>query len=258
MDTITFIYGLISVLFVSALSLIGVFLLFLKEAKMKKILLYIVSFAVGVFLGDIFIHLLPEAFEEYDTAITATYILFGIVFSFIVEKIIHWNHRYVHKKDDDHKHHPHAFAVMNLYGDAFHNFMDGIIIATSYVVSIPVGIATTIAVLLHELPQEIGDFGILLAGGFSKAKAIMFNLLISGTAILGTIVGFILIETEGMLAFLLPFSTGTLLYIVIANLIPQLHKSAHEENSLQISIFQVLVILLGIGAMVALTFLEAH
>ena len=137
------------------------------------------------------------------------------MFSFIVEKIIHWNHRHVHKKDHVHKEHPHAFAVMNLYGDTFHNFIDGILIATSYVVSIPVGIATTIAVIMHEIPQEIGDFGMLLAGGFSKSKAILMNLLVGATAVLGTIVGFILINTEKMLTFLLPFSAGNLLYIVL-------------------------------------------
>jgi zinc and cadmium transporter len=256
MDAQTIIYGIASVVIVSILSLIGVLLFFLKESRIKKMLLYIVSFAVGVFLGDIFIHLLPEAFTEYDATKTAIYILTGIVFSFIIEKIIHWQHRHVHKKDHSHKDHPHAFAVMNLYGDAFHNFIDGIIIATSYVISIPVGIATTIAVILHELPQEIGDFGILLAGGFSKTKATMFNLLVSATAILGTIIGFILIDTEYMLEFLLPFSGGTLIYIVVANLIPQLHKSAHEEDSLKISIFQVIMMLLGIAAMFAMTMME--
>lgn len=256
MDTQTILYGLSSVIIVSLLSLIGVIVFFLKESKIKNILLYIVSFAVGVFLGDIFIHLLPESFKEYNTLNTAAYILFGIILSFTIEKIIHWKHRHIHEKDEQHKKHQHTFAIMNLYGDAFHNFIDGIIIATSYVISIPVGIATTIAIIFHEIPQEIGDFGILLAGGFSKTKAILFNLIVSATAILGTIVGFILIETEGLLSFLLPFSAGTLLYIVSANLIPQLHKSAHEENSIKISILQILNIVLGIGVMFALTLLE--
>lgn len=256
MDT-TIVYGISSVIIVSILSLIGAIIFFLKESKIRKILLYIVSFAVGVFLGDIFIHLMPEAFKEYEAKQTAIYILSGIIFSFIIEKIIHWKHRHVHNKDEEHTHHPHAFAVMNLFGDAFHNFIDGIIIATSYVISIPVGLATTIAVILHEIPQEIGDFGILLAGGFSKEKAIIFNLLVSATAIIGTIIGFILISTERILAFLMPFSVGTLIYIVAANLMPQLHKSAHEENSLKISALQVAMILLGIVAMFTLTLLEA-
>lgn len=256
MDTTTILYGISSVIIVSILSLIGVIIFFLKESKIHKILLYIVSFAVGVFLGDIFIHLLPEAFEEYEATQTAIYILSGIIFSFIIEKIIHWKHRHIHKKDEEHTHHPHAFAVMNLFGDAFHNFIDGIIIATSYVISIPVGIATTIAVIFHEIPQEIGDFGILLAGGFSKTKAIMLNLLVSITAIIGTIVGFILISAEGVLAFLMPFSAGTLIYIVAANLIPQLHKSAHEEGTFKISALQVMMMLLGIASMFALTLIE--
>lgn len=256
MELQTIIYGLASTTIVSLISLVGTIMFFIRETNLKKILLYVVSFAVGALIGDVFIHLLPEAFIEYDATKTATYILSGIIFSFIVEKIIHWNHRAVHKKDHSHKDHPHAFAVMNLFGDVFHNFIDGILIATSYVISIPVGIATTIAVIMHEIPQEIGDFGVLLAGGFSKTKAIMMNVLVGCTAILGTIIGFILISTESMLAFLLPFSAGNLLYIVLADLIPQLHKSAHEEASLKISIMQVVMILLGIVSMYALLLLE--
>ncbi|MGV8150460.1 MAG: ZIP family metal transporter [Candidatus Woesearchaeota archaeon] len=256
MDIQTITYGILSVIIVSIISLIGTIIFFIKETSLKKVLLYVVSFAVGALLGDVFIHLLPEAFGEYDATKTAIYILGGVVFSFIVEKIIHWNHRHVHKKDESHKDHPHAFAVMNLFGDAFHNFIDGILIATSYVISIPVGIATTIAVIFHEIPQEIGDFGVLLAGGFSKSKAILMNILVGATAVLGTIVGFVLINTESMLAFLLPFSAGNLLYIVLADLIPQLHKSAHEEGSLKITVWQVIMIVIGIASMFALTLIE--
>lgn len=252
----TIIYGILSTIIVSLISLIGISIFFLRDSKLKETLIYLVSFAVGIFLGDIFIHILPETFTEFDVTKTAIYILFGIVFSFILEKIIHWKHREIHKKDSSHKKHPHTYAIMNLYGDAFHNFIDGIIIATSYVISIPVGIATTIAVILHEIPQEIGDFGILLAGGFSKTKAIIFNLLVSATAIAGTITGFILINVNGLLSFLLPFSAGTLIYIVAANLIPQLHTSAHEENSLRITILQTITMLIGIAVMFGLTLLE--
>lgn len=256
MELQTILYGIISVIIVSLISLIGTIMFFFKETNIKKILLYVVSFAVGALLGDVFIHLLPEAFGEYDATRTAIYILGGVVFSFIVEKIIHWNHRHVHKHDGAHKEHTHAFALMNLFGDAFHNFIDGILIATSYVVSIPVGIATTIAVIFHEIPQEIGDFGVLLAGGFSKSKAILMNLLVGATAVLGTIIGFILINTESMLAFLLPFSAGNLLYIVLADLVPQLHKSAHEEGSLKITVWQVIMIVIGIVSMYALVLVE--
>lgn len=256
MEFASILYGIISTVIISLISLVGVIIFFLNDKNIKKALLYLVSFAVGALIGDVFIHLLPEAFGNYDATKTAKYILFGIIFSFIVEKIIHWNHRHVHEKDQAHKDHPHAFAVMSLYGDAFHNFIDGILIATSYVVSIPVGIATTIAVIMHEIPQEIGDFGVLLAGGFSKSKAVMMNLLIGTTAVLGTITGFLLINTKYMLAFLLPFSAGNLLYIVLSDLVPQLHKSAHEEDSLKISIFQVIMMLLGIAAMFTLTIME--
>jgi len=218
--------------------------------------LYLISLSVGALLGDVFIHILPEAFENFDTLKIGIYVLSGIIFSFIIEKIIHYRHRHIHQKDHSHKEHPHTFAIMNLMGDLVHNFIDGIIIATSYLVSIPVGIATTIAVIMHEIPQEIGDIGVLIAGGFSKTKAILLNLLTALTAVLGTIIGFILASSEPMLAFLLPFSAGNLLYIASSDLIPQLHKSVHEEQSLKISVVQLIFMLIGIAAMLSLLLLE--
>ena len=254
MQTIT--YGIISVFLVSFVSLVGVALLAIKAKKLKKILLYLVSLSVGALLGDVFIHLLPEAFKEYDATLVGMYALCGILFSFVIEKIIHYRHRHVHKHDRPHEKHPHAFAVMNLVGDAFHNFIDGILIAASYIVSIPVGVATTIAIILHEVPQEIGDFGVLLHGGFTKSRAIMLNLLTAFTAVLGTIIGFLIASSESMLVFLLPFSAGNFIYIASANLIPELHRSAHEEKSLGITVVQLFAMAAGMVAMLALLLLE--
>src|SRR3989344_5572339 len=161
-------YTLISVLIVSLISLVGVLTLSLKASTIKKWLIYLVSFSAGALLGDVFIHLLPEIAEEPGFGLDISlYILSGILFSFIVEKVINWRH--CHHPTT--KEHPHPFVLMNLFGDFLHNFVDGLIIGASYLASIPVGIATTIAVVLHEIPQEIGDFGILLHGGFSKNKA---------------------------------------------------------------------------------------
>ena len=246
----TWSYSLISVLIVSLLSLIGVIALSIKKDRLKKILIYTISFSAGALFGDAFIHLIPEAVEETGFSLkTALYILSGIVFSFITEKFIHWRHCHLpHSKE-----HIHPFAIMNLLGDSVHNFIDGLIIGTSYLVNIPTGIATTIAVILHEIPQEIGDFGVLLQGGFSKAKALAFNFLTAATAILGAIISLMLSSyIKGLTTFLIPFAAGTFIYIAGTDLIPELHK----EVKFQRSLIQLVTFLIGIGIMVSLVLLD--
>ena len=246
-----FLYALISVIAVSLMSLIGIITLSLNSKRLNKIVLYFVSFSVGALLGDVFIHLLPEIVEENGFGINiSTYILLGILVSFVMEKIIHWRH--CHHPTT--KEHPHPFAVMNLIGDFIHNFIDGLIIGASYIVSIPVGIATTIAVVLHEIPQEIGDFGILLHGGFSKSKALFLNFVTALSAVLGAIISFLLASrVEGSLIFLIPFAAGNFLYIAGSDLIPELNKS---EFTIWKSILQLLTIILGILVMASLLLLE--
>ncbi len=244
-------YTFISVLIVSLISLVGVLTLSLKASTLKKCLIYFVSFSAGALLGDVFIHLLPEAVEESGFRLSiSVYILSGILFSFIVEKIINWRH--CHHPTT--KEHPHPFAIMNLVGDFLHNFIDGLIIGASYLASIPVGIATTIAVVLHEIPQEIGDFGILLHGGFSKGKALFFNFVTALSAVAGAIISLILAASvENSLLFLIPFAAGNFIYIAGADLIPELHK---YEFTTKGSFLQLLAIILGIGIMMGLLFLE--
>lgn len=142
---------------------------------------------------------------------------------------------------------------MNLVGDAIHNFIDGMIIAASFFVSPAAGIATTIAVLLHEIPQEIADFGVLLHGGFSKGKALFFNLITGLTAVLGAIVVLVLGSlNQNLVMFLIPFTVGTFIYIAGSDLIPELHK----EVKLSVSIPQFVFFLFGIGIMMLLLLLE--
>jgi zinc and cadmium transporter len=149
--------------------------------------------------------------------------------------------------------HVHPFAYMNLVGDSLHNFIDGLVIAASYIVSIPVGIATTLAVLLHEIPQEIGDFGVLLHGGSSKTKALMLNFMTALTAILGTIIGLILNNyLENIKLFIIPIAIGGFIYIAGSDLIPELHK----ETNIKRSIIQIITFIIGILIMLSLLFLE--
>ncbi len=249
-NILLYIFG--SVLLVSALSLVGIFTFALNTKKLEKILLYLVSFSVGALFGDAFIHLLPEAFENAGNGwIVGVYALSGILFSFIIEKVIHWRHCHVPTS----KHHPHRFVYMNLVGDSVHNFIDGLIIAGSYFISIPVGIATTVAVILHEIPQEIGDFGILVYGGFSQKRALFFNFLTALTAILGAIVGILMSSSDHLLLFLIPFAAGNFIYIAGSDLIPELHKEecAHDFKNYFLQFF---IFVLGILVMLSLLLLE--
>lgn len=242
----TWLYSLGSVIVVSLISFVGLFTLSFKTEQLKKILIYMISFAAGALLGDAFFHLLPEIVEEQGFGVNISlYILSGIAFFFIVEKIIHWRHCH-HPITRDH---PHPFAWMNLFGDGVHNFLDGLIIGAAYIVSLPVGIATTIAVILHEIPQEIGDFSILIHGGFSRAKALLLNFFSALLAVLGAIIALLLsAKTEGLTTFLVPFAAGGFIYIALSDLIPELHK----EEALRKSLLQLFAFAIGIAIMFTL------
>src|SRR3989344_8782723 len=187
-------YIILSVIIVSLVSVIGVTALAFNKRFIEKIMLILVSLSAGTLFGDAFLHLLPEAVEKSGFTLTISLtLLAGVVAFFTIEKLIHWNHCPVPVNNHKHtKSHYSHIAPLNIIGDAVHNFMDGLIIAGSYMVSIPVGIATTIAVILHEIPQEMADFGVLLYSGLSKTKAIILNLLSALTAIIGAVIGIIL------------------------------------------------------------------
>jgi zinc and cadmium transporter len=238
-------YTLASVVLVSLFSLVGIVLLLLKERILSYVVILLVSFSSGSLFGDAFIHLLPETVAEHGfTVWVSIFILCGIAGSFVVEKIIHWRH--VHYPEQAEME---AFAYMNLLGDAVHNLLDGVVIAAAYAVDIRVGVATTIAILFHEIPQEMGDFGVLIQGGVSRKRALFFNFVTALTALAGAVVTILLINlVDQVIVFLIPFSAGTFIYIAGSDLIPQLHKEKAVRNSL----LQLLFFSLGIAIMVFL------
>ncbi len=240
-------YALVSVLLISFVSFAGLFTFGMRKGRLNTFLIYFVSFSAGAMLGDVFIHLLPEITKSGFALSKSLYLLSGVVIFFIIEKFVYWRH--CHHPGEGHEH---PFALVNLVGDGVHNFIDGLIIGASYLVSLPVGFATTIAVFFHEIPQEIGDFGVLLHGGFSKAKALFFNFLIALTAILGALVALSLGKSDGILGFLIPFAAGSFVYIAGSDLIPELHK----EVEIRKSFFQLLYFIFGILVMMLLTFFE--
>lgn len=246
-QAIVWIYSLASVAAVSLVSLIGILTLPFNEKNVREFLIYMVSFSAGALFGDVFIHLLPEAAKNAAgfSPRLAVYLLSGIVFSFIVEKFIRWRHCHLPTTEE----HPHPVAFMNLIGDGVHNFIDGLIIGGSYLLSAPVGIATTIAVILHEIPQEIGDYGVLVHGGFSKQKALLFNFLTALTAVLGAVVALVVSSYVSDIGdFLVPFAAGMFIYIAGSDLIPELHKEVEAKKSF----IQLVWFLFGIGIMLLL------
>ena len=244
----SWIYAIGSVLLISLLAFVGLFTLSLKKKTLDRILIYLVSFAAGALIGDAFIHLLPEIVKEVGFTLTVSlWVLVGMVSMFILEKFVHWHHCHHHGHENHSNIKP--FAIMNLVGDGVHNFIDGLIIGASYLISIPVGIATTVAVALHEIPQEIGDFGVLIHGGFSRAKALLFNFLSALMAVLGVIVALTSsIYIPGIEKILVPLAAGQFIYISAADLIPELHKETDSKKS----IFQLIWFIFGIIIMILL------
>jgi zinc and cadmium transporter len=239
---LVYIFG--SVLLVSLVSLIGVITIGLNREFLSKIVLYLVSFSAGSLFGGAFVHLLPEAVEEFGFGTEISiYLLLGIAVFFIIEKVIHWHHCHGFPAG---KCELKSFTYMNLIGDGVHNFIDGMVIAASYMVNTTTGIASTIAVIFHEIPQEIGDFGVLIHGGFSKKKALFMNFLSALTALIGAAAVILLASiTENLLAFMLPFAAGNFIYIAGSDLIPELHKEYELKKSLGL----LIAFLAGIGIM---------
>ena len=245
METTT-LYTIASVLVVSIVSLIGIVTLALKGPRLKNFLAFMVSFSAGALFGDAFIHLLPEAVESrgFSLGISLS-VLLGVILSFSIEKVIHWRHCHLPIT----KSHAHPFSLMSLIGDGVHNFIDGLIIGAGYLASIPTGIATTVAVIFHEIPQEISDVAVLLYGGFSRSKALFVNFLTALTSLAGALLAIIIgSKVEAVSLFLVPFAAGGFIYIAGSDLIPELHKDFTARKSLA----QILSFIIGVGAMVLL------
>ena len=244
-------WALASVTVVSLVSLIGLVAISSNRAGIQRVIFVTVSLAVGAMFGDAFIHLLPQSFRsaEGSTLSTSLYALAGVLLFFLLEKFLLWRHEHI-------PHYGaciHPVGYVNVVADGLHNFIDGLLIASSYLVSLPVGLGTTLAVLLHEIPQEIGDFGVLLHAGFRPLQAVGVNLLSAAMAILGAILALL---AGGFLkplpTIILPLTAGGFIYIAGSDLVPELHKEREPVKSL----VQFLAISAGIGLMWLLTLLE--
>lgn len=241
---------LISVTIVSLISLIGVVTLIFNREWLQRSLLLLVSFSVGGLFGDAFIHLMPEAYRTLGFGLsTSLLIMLGIVLFFTIEKFIFWRHCHVAPCAT----HQHPLVTMNLIGDAVHNLIDGMIIGASFSVSIPLGVATTIAVILHEIPHELGNFGVFLHGGLSVKRALAYNFFSALTAIAGAVAALVVGEhVEGFSQIMVPITAGGFIYVAGSDIIPELKHDA----KLSASFWQLVSILLGVAVMASLLLLE--
>jgi len=240
------IFTVASVVAISAVSFIGVFTLVVSRQRLQKTVFFLVSLAVGAMLGDALIHLLPEAFERTRSQLaTSLYCLTGIIIFFVLEKFLLWHHDHA----TEHSHPIHPVGYINLVADGFHNFIDGVLIGASYLVSVPIGLATTLAICLHEIPQEFGDFGVLVHAGFTPRRALWMNFLTATLAIVGAVLALLLGgRLEHLPEVVLPLAAGGFLYIAGSDLVPELHKERQPKPAA----VQLAAIGIGIGLMLLL------
>lgn len=242
-----FLWAVTASILVSAISLVGIISLIMREDLLKKILLLMVAFAAGALLGGAFFHLLPEALGKLMPNQAFLYTLGGFVLFFLLERVLHWHH--CHDGVCDIK----AVGYLNLTSDAIHNFIDGLVIAIGFNQSISLGIVTTLAIIFHEIPQELGDFAILIYSGFTKTKALLYNFLTALTALAGTIIGFLLIKNiESISIPLVSITAGGFIYIAGADLIPEMHRQGETRRD----ILDFIWLVIGILFMYVATFME--
>ena len=219
-------YAIIATILVSALSLTGILALGKRMDKNKWVRRFI-GLATGTLLAVVFFDLLPESIESFEKPQTASIIILAsIIAFFIIEKIVHYHHCNCEDKEKGHK--KTHLIINNLIGDGLHNFVDGTIIAGAFIIDTRLGITTTLAVALHEIPQEVSDFSILVYAGLSRLKAALYNLAFGLTSVIGAILVFLLQDSiDNLIPILLAIATGNFIYLAMADLIPELH---HETN----------------------------
>jgi len=226
-------------------ALIGVFTLILNPKTLNKIIYGLVAFSAGALFSGAFLHMIPETLESASTNVVFGLVIFGFSTFYLMERMLHWHHCHKEKCEE------HSFTYLILFGDGIHNFVDGLIIAASFAVSIPFGIITTLLIIGHEIPQELGDFGVLIYGGFKIKKALLYNYISQLTCVIGGFVGYLFSSSSQMFSiYLLPFAAGGFIYISASDLIPSLHTEKNVKKA-TISFF---IFLIGVGLMAALKF----
>ncbi|NCU28173.1 MAG: ZIP family metal transporter [Candidatus Moranbacteria bacterium] len=216
---------------------VAVLFIFFKKESISKITVFLISLSAGALMGGAFLHLLPESSTNLEINLLFIIFLISFIFFFLIEKLLHWRH--CHKEECP----IHTFGYMNLFGDSVHNFIDGLMIASTFIINPSLGIATTLAIAIHEVPQEIGDYGVLVHAGFSRKKALLINYMVALTVVIGGIVGYLFFShLENIIPYLLPFAAGGFVYIASSDLIPEIRK----ESNIKKSMISILIFIIGV------------
>ncbi|MBU1083131.1 ZIP family metal transporter [Patescibacteria group bacterium] len=240
---------LIATLAISAVSLLGLLYFVWQEKVFKKSLPYLVAFAAGSLLAVSWFDLIPDSFEAIGKS-TSVFVLIGILIFLMFEQILHWHHEQRHDCGDCNKKTV-GYAV--LLGDSLHNFLDGIIIASAFLISVPMGISATLAVFFHEIPQELGDFAVLIHSGFKKEKALLYNFLSALVAVLGGILGYFFLRGVSVaVPYIVAIGAGGFLYIALVDLFAELKAT----KNLSTRVGQMVALLLGLVVLYVVTGLE--
>jgi len=226
---------------VSFVSLIGALALIFEDKLLKRIIIFLVAFAAGGLMGGAFLHILPESMAHAkDPVELFLFVILGFMVFFAMEKYLYWHHCH------DTKCEVHMFTYLNIAGDIIHNLSDGLIMGAVFALDIKLGIATTIAIIAHEIPHELGNFMVLVFGGFGKFKALLFNFISALFAVLGTVCGYYFShKMNGFSGILLPMAAGGFIYIASCDLVPQLCK----EPDLKKSTISMLTFTIGVALM---------
>lgn len=233
--------ALLASVLISLISLLGLLFIKIRKNKLKGELLTLVGIATGALLGDAFLHLIPESTAIIDSEKAGLMIILGILIFFSLEKILKWRH--CHDVDCDEKN---ELPWISILADSIHNLIDGLIIGSSFLISIPIGISTSLAVLVHEIPQEIGDFAVLIHSGFSIKKAAWLNLASAFLSVFGVLIIWMVKDIVKIQGELMAITAGGFIYLASSDLIPELHR---HENKIKQSIWQMISVLTGLGIM---------
>lgn len=242
--------AILAAVLISILSFAGALTLVLKKDSIHKIVVFLVALSAGTMMGGAFLHLIPESLHEFgDPKNVFMLLILGFCIFFILERIIRWRHCHHNVCD------VHPFGMMNLVGDGVHNFFDGLILAAAFATDLHLGIVTTLAIIFHEIPQEIGDFGVLLHAGYTPKKALFYNFLSALLAIFGVLIGSYLGDKiDNFSIFLVPIAAGGFLHIAASDLIPELHKEKDTEKA----IWSFIIFVLGIVIMWSVGLIDMH
>ncbi|MEN9626034.1 MAG: hypothetical protein RL557_362 [archaeon] len=245
MEWILLLWIVVMTLLNGSLALFGAAIYLKFKKNIHKITILLVSFTTGALLGGALFHFIPEALEELNGFYTFSLGLVGFFAFFGLERFLHWHHHH------DHDCHEHPFTYLLLWGDAIHNFVDGVLIAGSFLISIPLGVISSLLIMAHELPMEISDFGTLIYGGLGNKKAVIYNFLSQLTAVVGGILGFFFLGLETYAVWILPFAAGGFIYISITDLIPEIFSEKNKKKMF----LNIIFILLGLGLLISAKFL---